>query len=611
MLRARFPNMASSHGASPAAESIPVTLTAQFLRQAPRYGVGLLLLAAYQYAQYWFDTRLMTAINDAMAERYAEATRIGGTLVLVALGAFGVRVMSRVALFNGGRIAEYELRRALLYRLHKLGPSFYRRMSSGEIMSRVTNDLAQVRLLLGFGVLNVINTLFALISALSVTLSISWKLTLASLSMLPVLMLVTQRFSSLIYTRTRDNQDAIGKMSESVQSSIAGVRVVRSFALEDAELERFEKTNQLYLDKSLALARLRGSMGPIMQAIVSVGILIVFWYGGHLMLHDELSAGGFLAFYRALARLTWPLIALGFLVGLVQRGRASYARLEEIYQAEPDIVDGPKSSTTLGRGALEVRGLSFAHGDQKVLDDVSFEVPAGGSLAIVGRTGSGKSTLAVLLPRLMPTPAGTVFLDGEDICDLPLETVRSAVGYAQQTAFLFSTTIGRNIGYVLDEPDTEPSLKTIREAAREAHVLDEVMALPDRFDTIVGERGVQLSGGQKQRTALARAFVAQPKIMVLDDPLSAVDARTERAILDAIDRQRAQRGVILITHRVAAAARCDRVLVLDEGRVVEQGSHDELIAKGGIYAVFAEEQRIEQELAKLGERDLNEIAQSA
>ncbi|HMR04357.1 MAG TPA: ABC transporter ATP-binding protein [Polyangiaceae bacterium] len=603
--------MASSHGASPPAETIPVTLTAQFLRQAPRYGVGLLLLAAYQYAQYWFDTRLMTAINDAMAERYAEATRIGGYLVLVALGAFGVRVMSRVALFNGGRIAEYELRRALLYRLHKLGPSFYRRMSSGEIMSRVTNDLAQVRLLLGFGVLNVINTLFALISALSVTLSISWKLTLASLSMLPVLMLVTQRFSRLIYTRTRDNQDAIGKMSESVQSSIAGVRVVRSFALEDAELERFEKTNQLYLDKSLALARLRGSMGPIMQAIVSVGILIVFWYGGHLMLHDELSAGGFLAFYRALARLTWPLIALGFLVGLVQRGRASYARLEEIYQAEPDIVDGPKSSTVVGRGALEVRGLSFAHGDQKVLDDVSFEVPAGGSLAIVGRTGSGKSTLAVLLPRLMPTPAGAVFLDGEDICDLPLETVRSAVGYAQQTAFLFSTTIGRNIGYVLDEPDSEPSLKTIREAAREAHVLDEVMALPDRFDTIVGERGVQLSGGQKQRTALARAFVAQPKIMVLDDPLSAVDARTERAILDAIDRQRAQRGVILITHRVAAAARCDRVLVLDEGRVVEQGSHDELIAKGGIYAVFAEEQRIEQELAKLGERDLNEIAQSA
>ncbi len=269
-------------------------------------------------------------------------------------------------------------------------------------------------------------------------------------------------------------------MADSVQSSIAGVRVVRSFSLEGSELERFEVTNQEYLDKSLALARLRGSMMPIMQAIISVGILVVFWYGGYLMLQKELTPGAFLAFYRPLARLTWPLIALGFLVGLVQRGRAAYSRLEEVYQAEPDITDGPVPAPEEVAGRLDVRGLSFSYGDTPILKDVSFELPAGGSLAVVGRTGSGKSTLAVLLAALAARRLrGAVFLDGKDICDLPLTTVRGAIGYAQQTAFLFSTTVGRNIGYALDEPDSPASLLTIRQAAAEAHILDEVLALPD------------------------------------------------------------------------------------------------------------------------------------
>jgi ATP-binding cassette, subfamily B, multidrug efflux pump len=587
------------------ADAIPVKLWPQFVRHSPRYGVGLLLLAAYQYAQYWFDTRLKLAINAAVAGEREVASTLGLWLGLVAFSAFAVRVLSRVAIFNGGRIAEYELRIALLDRLQKLGPSFYRRMSTGEIMSRVTNDLTQVRLLLGFGVLNVINTLFALVSALAVMLSISPKLTVASLAVLPILIVVTRTFSRQMYPRTRENQDALGNMSERVQSSIAGVRVVRSFNLERAELERFEESNQNYLDKSLSLARLRGSMGPIMQAITASGVLIVFWYGGHLMLVKELDAGGFLTFYRALSRLTWPLIALGFLIGLLQRGRASYSRLAEVYEAEPDVVDGPLNTPEKVEGRIEVKGLSFSYGTEPVLRDVSFDLPPGKSLAIVGRTGSGKSTVAVLLPRLQPTPRGAVFLDGQDVCDLPLELVRSTIGYAQQTAFLFSTTVGRNIGYVLDDPDSGPSLKTIREAASEARILDEVLGLPDGLDTVVGERGVQLSGGQKQRVALARAFVSQPKILVLDDPLSAVDARTEKLILEAIDRQRKKRGLILITHRVAAAARCDSVIVLDRGRVVERGTHAELLKNAGLYAAFAEEQRIESELLRLGREDVH------
>jgi ATP-binding cassette subfamily B protein len=577
---------------------------AQFRRHLPRYGVGLVLLALYQFSQYWFDTRLMRAINAATTGQQDVALELGATLVVVTVGAFGVRVCSRMAIFNGGRIAEYELRAALLDRLQRLGSAFYQRMPVGEIMSRVTNDLAQVRLLLGFGVLNVINTAFALLSALAVTLSISPKLTLAALAPLPVLLLVTRSFSHQLYSRTRANQDALGKMSDVVQSSVAGARLVRAFGLEAAQLRRFQESNQNYLEKSLSLARLRGAMGPVMQAITSAGVLIVFWYGGTLLLRGDIDQGGFLAFFRALGRLTWPLMALGFLVGLLQRGRAAYARLAEVYEARPEICDGARPAPEHVAGAIEVRNLHYGYGGRDVLRGVSFELGAGRSVAIVGRTGSGKSTLARLLPRLEPTPPGTVFLDGVDVCELPLHSVRSAIGYAQQDAFLFSTTAGRNIGLALDDPDAGPSLLTIREAARQAHVLDELLALPDGLDTVVGERGVQLSGGQKQRVALASAFVLGPKVLVLDDPLSAVDAETERGILEAIDAQRAQRGVVLITHRVAAARRCEEILVLEEGRIVDRGSHEELLGRGGLYARFAEEQRIEGELERLGDVEL-------
>ncbi len=521
----------------------------------------------------------------------------------LAIVAFFVRVLSRWYIFNAGRDTEYELRYELLRKLHQLGAAFYRKMPAGEIMSRSTSDLQQVRMLYGFGVLNVFGVVFAFAAGLQVMLRTNVLLTVVCLLNLPLVTLISRAVSRGLYTRMRENQASLGRMSDVLQANLAGVRVVRSFALEERERDRFEKSNRSYLDASLALARLRGSFAPTIGAVASIGILVFFWYGSTLLLRGPAEGGltqpQFYGFWMAFAGMTWPMIAVGFALSIVQRGRAGFARLQDVFDAEPEVVDGPRRAPRHVGGSLTVEHLGFAYGKRTVLADVSFKVAPGESLAIVGRTGSGKTTLAMLLARLLPTPPGTVRIDGVDVCELPLASVRSVIGYAQQDAFLFSTTVSRNIGFALDDPDSPEAQTKVRDGAREAQVLEEALGLPEGFDTVVGERGVQLSGGQKQRIALARALVWQPKILILDDPLSAVDAKTEGAILDAIDRQAAERTVLLVTHRIAAASRCDKIVVLDEGRIVEQGTHDELVSAGGIYAAFAEEQKMASELEAL------------
>lgn len=582
---------------------LPLTLGGHFLRHMPAYVAGAIMLAIFQIALNRIDWSAKRVI-DGLFGGHPES--IGATallMLLLAVIAFFARVASRWFIFNAGRDAEYEVRALLLHRLHRLGTAFYRTMSAGEIMSRSSGDLLQVRLLLGFGVLNLVNVVFAFASALQVMLGVSGKLTLASFTMLPFLIVTTRTFSKKMFTHTRSNQEAFGKLSEVLQTNLAGVRIVRSFALEERERRRFDAANQAYVKASLDLARLRGLMQPIVGAAGAIGVLAVFYYGAVLLLRGPaqggITAGDFFAFWGAYGRMTWPMIALGFAIAIIQRGRAGYSRLKEIFDATPEVVDGPLPAPPEIRGALTVKDLTFAYGDRKVVDGVSFEVPAGKSLAIVGRTGSGKSTIAMLLARLLPTPRGAVKIDGIDVCDLPLSAVRAHIGYAQQDAFLFSTTVHRNIGLSFDDCDTEEAQRRIRDAAREAQVLEEALSLPEQFDTVVGERGVQLSGGQKQRIALARALVREPKVLVLDDPLSAVDAKTEAAILEAIERQAEARTVVLVTHRVAAASRCDEIIVLDEGKVVARGTHDELVRQEGIYAAFATEQSAKRELEEL------------
>jgi ATP-binding cassette, subfamily B, multidrug efflux pump len=580
--------------------SLPVSLGGQFRRHLPRYLAGTVMLAGFQLALNRIDWKAKAAIDAVFGvvpgRVIGPATLILGLAVL----AFFARIASRWFIFNAGRDTEYELRALLLHRLHRLGTAFYRTMSAGEIMSRSTGDLQQVRLLFGFGILTLINIVFAFLSALQVMVRISGKLTLVSFVMLPFMVVITRAFSRRMFARTRTNQEALGKLSAVLQTNLAGVRVVRSFALEKRERRRFDAANTAYLEASLALARLRGLMFPLVGAASSLGVLAFFWYGATLLTRAPpdggITRGSFFAFWLAYGRMSWPMIALGFGITIVQRGRAGYARLRQVFDAVPEVTDGPLPRPTALRGAIAVRGLTFAHGARKVVDDVSFDVPAGGSIAIVGRTGSGKSTLAMLLARLLPTPPRTVRIDGLDICDLPLAAVREAIGYAQQDAFLFSTTVARNIGFCLEDCESDQALARIRGAAREAAVLEEALGLPEQLDTVVGERGVQLSGGQKQRIALARALVREPKVLVLDDPLSAVDAKTEAAILDAIERQGQDRTVVLVTHRVAAACRCQRIVVLDQGRVIEHGTHEQLVAAGGLYAAFAAEQSAKSDL---------------
>lgn len=539
------------------------------------------------------------ALHAGDASRAAWAA--GGIALFAALGA-AVRVASRTRIFNAGREVEFVLRERILARLHTLGPSFYRRVSSGEIMSRSTNDLAQVRLLVGFGALNLLNTAFAY--AVNIPLLFARSPMLAALALLPypVFVLLTQRFGRQMFTRSKEAQEALGDLSDKAQRALGAMRVVRAYNLEAATLAEFDGAAQRALEANLSLARLRGMMFPILGAGAASSSLIVVWVGARLVMqHEGFTVGDILAFQVHLGLIAWPTIALGYLLSIVQRGRASVERIAEVLDATPDIDDRdaePAAPEALA-GGIAVRGLSYAIDGRPLLDDVSLEVPAGRSLAVVGRTGAGKSLLVQLLARMLPTPAGTVFVDDRDITRLPLKTLRAVLGVAQQEPFLFSSTVTRNVAFGAANPDDPATLAAVRGALSEAQLLAEAEAMPDGLYTIVGERGVQLSGGQKQRVALARALLAAPKVLVLDDPLSAVDARTEAGILDAIDRAAAGRTLVLVTHRVSAARRCDSVVVLDGGRVVERGTHESLVACGGLYARMAERQRLEAELEDL------------
>ena len=562
-------------------------------------GAFLLLTNVVDKSIPWL---LQHAIDALIAQDLTVVRNYALVVLVLAAVMWIVRILSRVYVFNVGRDVEFDLRNEIIDKVHTLGPSFFRRMSTGEIMSRATNDLGQLRLLVGFGALNVVNSLMAYVGAIALMAAISPRLTLLALVPYPAFILVARGFGKALYDRSRDAQAALGTLSDRAQENLAGVRVVRAFGLEPQQNARFEEANQDAIRANMRLVVTRGFMWPALMLIGSVGTLIVLWQGGAMILRNELTVGEFAAFNAYLASLVWPTLAFGYMLSVVQRGRASFERVREILDAQPDIADAEAPVAMRGQGAVRVASLDVTRDGTQVLHGVSLEVPAGGSLAIVGGIGSGKSTLAATLPRLLPTPPGTVFVDDQPVEALALRDLRQSVAYAQQEPFLFSTTIERNIAFGLGNDDSlSPSelRKRVRAAADEASILDEIDNMPGGFDTLVGERGVQLSGGQKQRISLARALLNAPRVLVLDDPLSAVDAKTEARILEALDRAGEGRTLILVTHRVAAAERMDQVVVLEAGRVVERGTHRELLATGGRYARMAARQALEAELSTL------------
>lgn len=560
---------------------------------------GTLLLLATNLLDKSIPYLLKLAI-DSFRDGALSAVKTYALVVMaIALSMWMIRAYSRIKIFNIGRDVEFEVRDAFLKRLHRLGFSFFEKMPTGEVMSRATNDIAQIRLLVGFGLLNIVNTVFAFGLGVGLMWILSPTLTLYALAPYPLVILITLAFSQRVYVRSREAQEALGELADFTQEHLAGMRIVRVFGIEEAERMRFERHNERLIRTSMRLVLIRALMWPLLILVGSTATLLILFFGGRMVVRGEISPGDLTAFLGYLAQLTWPTMALGLLISVIQRGRASWGRVSEILGAEPDILETPEAREAQKEGAISVRDLHFARGGQPVLRGIDLDLEPGKSLAILGGVGSGKSTLAALLPRLLPTPKESVFLDGDDITDLKLRSLRQTIGYAQQEPFLFSTTIERNIAMALPDPDAPDAAERVRAAAKEAAILDEIESLTDGFETFVGERGVQLSGGQKQRVSLARALLNQPQVVVLDDPLSAVDARTERLILEALDRAGEGRSLILITHRVNAAKRSDSIVVLDEGRIVQRGTHDELIAEEGLYSRIAKTQELERELDAL------------
>jgi ATP-binding cassette, subfamily B, multidrug efflux pump len=571
-------------------------------RHRVRYTAGVLLLFATNACALlipWVTKTVVDAlghVSDPGATRRTVAT---GALLVVALALTHAltRTASRLVLLGAGQRVEADIRADLINAFLRLEPAFYQRRRTGDLMSRATNDLQNVSTLIGFGLLSLVNTAIIYAGTLIAMLRIDPWLTVAALAPYPLLVGVARRYNSRAHVEAVAVQEQLARLADKTQENLSGMPVVRAYTLGPREIREFAQLNDEYLARILRQTRTHGLFSPLLAIMAGIGGLVVLWVGGRGVLEGRLSLGVLVAFSGYVAYLAWPTMALGWVLAVVRRGVSAFGRVVEILNTPSDIVDGPEASPPHApvRGEIEIRRLTFryAHDRPTVLRDLSLRIPAGGSVAIVGPTGAGKTTLATLLPRLWDPPPGTVFVDGVDVHTIPLRDLRAVFGMVPQETFLFSRALRENVAFGAPEGG-------VAAAAEVAGLTPDIARLPEGWDTVVGERGLTLSGGQRQRATLARALLRDPRVLVLDDAFAAVDAETEAVILGCLLDRIRERTTIVITHRLRVASMLDRIVVLDEGRVAEEGSHGELLARGGLYARLWRRQQLESTVEAAG-----------
>jgi len=561
------------------------------LTQKKRVFFGLMSLFLVDGAQLVIPLIVRRAVNE-LIKGAATPTRLF-VLALIVLGLALLialfRYFWRYFLLGAVRRIEEDLRNKLYNHLLRLSATFYLKAKTGDLMAHTTNDMDAVRMALAMGSVGTFDTLMYSAFALSAMIAISPRLTLYTMAPLPFLAVIVFFFGRLIHRWFRDVQIAFSNLTEKVRETFSGIRVVKAFLQERGERKDFSNKSEDYVRRSMKLVTTFGIFSPLIMFFANVSLVILLLFGGRLVILEKISLGDFVAFSMYLGMMVWPMIAIGWVTNLIQRGTASLGRIRKLLQTEVSVKDSKTARDIPIRGRILVRRLTFAYnGGPPALSNVDFEIKEGGQLGIIGRTGCGKSTLVYLIPRIFDPPRGTVFIDGVDVHDIKLKTLRKAIGFVPEDGFLFSMTIKENIAF--GKPNA--TMEEIEKYAKIAEIYDEIMSFPEGFDTKLGERGITLSGGQKQRVALARALLLEPRILILDDALSAVDAETEVRILNNLKEVFKERTSIIISHRVSAVKDSDLILVMDRGEIIERGVHSELIEKKGLYAQLYEMQRI-------------------